>query len=76
MDRDARIERMAYLISASGGERGEGAVEGYVRLARSELGADPGEARSLVSDALAYLDLREADPDPGSEASRLGIGFS
>lgn len=76
MDWNARIERMAYLISASGSERGDEAVEGYVRLARSEFGSDRQEAILLVSESLAYLDLREAEPDPASEASRLGIGFS
>lgn len=76
MDANERIERMAYLISASGSDRSEGAVAGYVRLAQSELSAAAGEAERLVSDALAYLDLREAEPDPGKEASRLGIGFS
>lgn len=76
MDGNERIERMAYLISASGSERTAEAVDGYVRLAQSELKAGPGEAGRLVADALAYLDLREAEPDPASEASRLGIGFS
>ncbi len=76
MDGNERIERMAYLISASGSDRSDGAIGGYVRLAQSELNAPAGEAEQLVSDALAYLDLREAEPDPGKEASRLGIGFS
>lgn len=76
MDANERIERMAYLISASGSDRGEDAVAGYRRLAQSELRAGEKEAEQLVADALAYLDLREAEPDPGSEASRLGIGFS
>lgn len=76
MDGNARIERMAYLISASGSDRSEDAVSGYVRLAMSEFRLERGEAEGLVSDSLAYLDLREAEPDPASEASRLGIGFS
>lgn len=76
MDWNARIERMAYLISASGSDRGDAAVSGYVRLAASEFSLERSEAERLVSESLAYLDLREAEPDPASEASRLGIGFS
>lgn len=76
MDANERIERMAYLISASGSDRSGAALDGYVRLAQSELSATAGDAEQLVSDALAYLDLREAEPDPEKEASRLGIGFS
>ena len=76
MDENERVERMAYLISASGSDRSGAALDGYVRLAQSEMRAPAAEAEKLVADALAYLDLREAEPDPGKEASRLGIGFS